>query len=38
VSTVRRYFFDQLSEQEQETLTWLIERLAGKLAADADPT
>jgi DNA-binding MarR family transcriptional regulator len=36
VATVRRYFFDQLSEREQATLTRLLERLAGKLAADAD--
>ena len=36
VATVRRYFFDQLSEPEQATLTKLFERLAGKLAADAD--
>jgi DNA-binding MarR family transcriptional regulator len=35
VATVRRYFFDQLSEAEQATLTKLFERLAGKLAADA---
>jgi len=38
VATVRRYFFDQLSEAEQATLTGLFERLAGKLAADADET
>ncbi len=36
VATVRRYFFDQLSEREQATLTRLLERLAGKLAADAE--
>ncbi|WP_329048707.1 MarR family winged helix-turn-helix transcriptional regulator [Amycolatopsis sp. NBC_01488] len=36
VATVRRYFFDQLSEPERETLTRLLERLAGKLAADAE--
>ncbi|MFJ1768199.1 MarR family winged helix-turn-helix transcriptional regulator [Amycolatopsis sp. NPDC088138] len=35
VATVRRYFFDQLSEAEQATLTQLFERLAGKLASDA---
>jgi Transcriptional regulators len=36
VATARQYFFDQLSEPEQVTLTRLFERLAGKLAADAD--
>jgi DNA-binding MarR family transcriptional regulator len=36
VATVRRYFFDQLSEDEQDTLGRLFGRLAGKLAADAD--
>jgi DNA-binding MarR family transcriptional regulator len=36
VATARRYFFDQLSEREQATLTRLLERLAGKLAADAE--
>jgi len=36
VATVRRYFFDQLSEPEQDTLGQLFERLAGRLAADAD--
>jgi DNA-binding MarR family transcriptional regulator len=34
VATVRRYFIDQLSERERDTLTRLFERLAGKLAAD----
>lgn len=36
VATTRRYFFDQLSEPEQATLTRLFERLAAKLTADVD--
>ena len=35
VETVRRYFFDQLTEREQSTLTRLFERLAGTLADEA---
>ena len=36
VATARRYFFDQLSEREQVMFTRIFERLAAKLAADAD--
>jgi DNA-binding MarR family transcriptional regulator len=35
VATVQRYFFDQLSDRDQATLTRLFERLASRLAEDA---
>jgi DNA-binding MarR family transcriptional regulator len=35
VATVRRYFFDQLSDRDQAVLADLFDRLVGRLAEDA---